>query len=181
MGIRPPSDLVFDVMQAAEAGRAQQVMGKLQALKPADGAAFDTALAKADEARSYAASGPGEAALRTAAHIPAGLSFSGTNLTNLRNAHALSSRPAAGFAAATPGAAPLKKFEAMVLSNFLEHMMPASSGVYGGGSAGQTWKSLLTEKLGERIADAGGIGIAKHLGQANALFRNTAAKTGDAA
>lgn len=181
MGIRPPSDLVFDVMQAAEASRAQQVTGKLQALKPADGAAFDTALAKADEARSFASTTPGETAPRTAAHIPAGLSFSGASLTNLRNAHALSSRPTGGFAAATPGIAPLKKFEAMVLSNFLEHMMPASSGVYGGGNAGQTWKSLLTEKLGERIADSGAIGIAKHLERASALFRNTAAKTGDAA
>lgn len=175
MGIRPPSDLVFDVMQAADASRARAVVGKLQSLSPGDGAAFARALDATEEGAAPAAAA---SAARAAALIPPGLGFSGTTLTHLRNAHALSERGATGFAAATPGSATLKKFEAMAVSRFLDQMMPASSSIYGSSQAGQTWKSLLTEKLGEHIADAGGIGIARRLEQAARAHGPLLEKTG---
>lgn len=70
----------------------------------------------------------------------------------------------AGSAAvnATPEA--YRKFEAMVLSNFTEAMLPKQAdSVFGEGLAGNMWKSLLSQQLGTVIADRGGIGIAQSL------------------
>lgn len=53
------------------------------------------------------------------------------------------------------------KFEAMVLQTFLQSILPKDAEtVYGGGMAGEMWKSMLAEKLGEAMAERGGIGIA---------------------
>lgn len=191
MGISPPTDLVFDVMQAADAARARQVMGKLQALRPAPDGAFRTELDTVAEAKAaartekLAARGDKDAAAAAAALIPPGVAFSGASLTGLKNAHALGPHHAGGAAGAaplqgtslagTPGAASLQKFEAMVLSQFLDTMMPAKgatskSSMFGSGTAGETWKSLLTQKVGEEAARAGGIGLAARLGTSSAVF-----------
>lgn len=55
------------------------------------------------------------------------------------------------------------QFEAFVLQSFIEPMLPSSEGVYGGGTAGSFWKSMLAEKLAAEMAKSGGIGIAKHI------------------
>ncbi|MFG1249226.1 rod-binding protein [Xanthobacter flavus] len=186
MGISPPTDLVFDVMQAADAARARQVMGKLQSLAPAADGAFRTELDTVAEAKAVAradkaaARGDKDAAAAAAALIPPGVAFSGASLTGLKNAHALGPHHAAGATgtaplAGTPGVASLQKFEAMVLSQFLDTMMPAKgatskSSMFGAGTAGDTWKSLLTQKVGEEAARAGGIGLAARLGQSSAVF-----------
>jgi flagellar protein FlgJ len=63
---------------------------------------------------------------------------------------------------ATPEA--FRKFEAMVLQTFLQTMLPEDTeSVYGGGVAGQMWKSLLAEKLSDSMAERGGIGIADRI------------------
>jgi Rod binding domain-containing protein len=57
-----------------------------------------------------------------------------------------------------------KKFEAMVLSTFVQSMMPSETGaVYGEGMSGDMWKSLLAQQLGTVTSDRGGIGIADSL------------------
>lgn len=174
MGISPPTDLVFDVMQAAETGRAQQVVSKLKSLSASGAAEFGATLEKAGEAGANALQGVDEQARAKAlAMIPSGLAFSGTSLTSLRNAHALSGRAVDQFSTSQPPAAALKKFEGMVLAKFLDTMMPATSSVFGGGTAGSTWKSMLTEKMGESIAQGGGVGIAA------SIARTIAARTGD--
>jgi peptidoglycan hydrolase FlgJ len=54
-----------------------------------------------------------------------------------------------------------QKFEAYVLQNFIELMMPKDvQSVYGGGVAGDYWKSLLAEKMAMEIARTGGVGVA---------------------
>ena len=66
----------------------------------------------------------------------------------------------------SPKAAPeaFRKFEAMVLQTFLQSMLPEDAeNVYGGGVAGQMWQSMLAEKLGETLAERGGIGIADRI------------------
>lgn len=68
-----------------------------------------------------------------------------------------------GVTASDRGQAPeaLKKFEAMVLQTFLQSMLPQDAeNVYGGGIAGDMWKSFLARELGQQMAEAGGIGIA---------------------
>jgi Rod binding domain-containing protein len=57
-----------------------------------------------------------------------------------------------------------KKFEAMVLQTFLQSMLPKDAeAVYGGGMAGDMWKSFLAQQLGEVMAERGGIGIADRI------------------
>lgn len=63
-----------------------------------------------------------------------------------------------------PRADAFKKFEAMVLQNFLKSMLPeGTESVYGNGLAGDMWKGLMAEKLADAVADRGGIGIASTL------------------
>ncbi len=54
-----------------------------------------------------------------------------------------------------------KKFDAMVLGTFVESMLPKEAeSVFGDGLAGDMWKSMLAQQLGDSIAAQGGIGIA---------------------
>ncbi|MEX0404164.1 rod-binding protein [Aquibium sp. LZ166] len=64
----------------------------------------------------------------------------------------------------TPEADSYVKFEAMVLQNFIEKMLPSQAeSVYGTGIAGEMWKSFLAQQIGTQMAEAGGIGIAKQV------------------
>jgi flagellar protein FlgJ len=68
-----------------------------------------------------------------------------------------------GVTVSNRGQAPeaFQKFEAMVLQTFLQSMLPQDAeSVYGGGIAGDMWKSFLAQELGQQMAKAGGIGIA---------------------
>lgn len=57
-----------------------------------------------------------------------------------------------------------RKFEAVVLQNFMQSMMPKDSeAVYGKGLAGDMWKSELAKQLGTVLSERGGIGIANRL------------------
>lgn len=78
---------------------------------------------------------------------------------------AVSSRPAAKTAT-KPG--PLVQFEAFVLQSFIQSIMPQeSTAVFGEGTAGEVWKSMLAEKIALQVAEAGGIGIAKMIAPKN--------------
>lgn len=188
MGISPVSDFVVDVMQNAETSRVSQVVSKLKALSSGSGTEFSAAMAKtaagsttgsSTTGSSTAATGMDESTQAQAlAMMPSGLAFSGTSLTSLRNAHALSGRSVDQFSTTQPAPAALKKFEGMVLAKFLDTMMPASDSVFGSGTAGSAWKTMLTEKIGDAIADAGGIGIASSIARA-AGSRYGGGKTGE--
>lgn len=57
-----------------------------------------------------------------------------------------------------------RQFESMVLGTFVQSMLPdEASSVYGDGLAGDMWKSILGQHLGEAISARGGIGIANRL------------------
>lgn len=70
-------------------------------------------------------------------------------------------------APAAPSDAPpdaFVKFEAMVLQTFIQSMLPEDAeAVYGEGMAGDMWKSIMSEKIGESMAERGGIGIAERV------------------
>ncbi len=58
-------------------------------------------------------------------------------------------------------ASPLEKFEGFVLRSFVESMLPsAESSYFGTGTAGEVWRSMLAEEIGDEMARNGGIGIA---------------------
>lgn len=57
-----------------------------------------------------------------------------------------------------------RQFEGVVLQNFIKNMMPEDSeAVYGKGNAGEIWKSMMAEQIGNTISERGGIGIAEQM------------------
>ena len=55
-----------------------------------------------------------------------------------------------------------QKFEAFVLQSFIQEMMPETQeSVFGGGISGDFWKSMMSEKIAEQVAERGGLGLAK--------------------
>ena len=60
----------------------------------------------------------------------------------------------------------LAKFEAFLVQNFVEAMLPRNAEhVFGKGTAGGIWKSLLAEKVGMEIARSGQLGITRQIAQ----------------
>lgn len=54
-----------------------------------------------------------------------------------------------------------EKFEAMILTQFVETMMPqGAEAVFGEGTTGEIWKSMLAEQVAGQLAASGGVGIA---------------------
>jgi flagellar protein FlgJ len=72
------------------------------------------------------------------------------------------------------------QLEAFVLQTFIQSMLPKNAQhVFGKGLAGDVWKSMLAEKLGQEIARSGQLGIAKRL--AAGRFESAATSPGAAA
>jgi len=56
---------------------------------------------------------------------------------------------------------PEQAFESFVLRSFIEEMLPKeNTAVFGGGTAGNIWRSMLAERIADEMAASGGIGIA---------------------
>lgn len=145
MSISPPTDIVLDVARAAEPGRYQEAAAKLSAPGATDPAAFGDAYRMAGQS----------------SHMP--IDARGA-LTALQTDNAVSGAGKAGD--------PYKQFEAFVLRQFVETMMPSkANAVFGKGNAGGIWKSMLADQVGTQIAKAGGLGIAKMLETARPLNR----------
>lgn len=65
---------------------------------------------------------------------------------------------------ATPAAGAFHQLEAFVLQTFVQSMMPKHAETFfGKGTAGEIWKSMLSEKLGAQLAQSGKIGLAERL------------------
>ena len=63
-----------------------------------------------------------------------------------------------------------------MLQSFIRTMLPKNAeNVFGKGTAGEVWKSMLAEKLADEIARSGQIGIAKRLAAVEAA--RTAARS----
>ncbi|MDL2404836.1 rod-binding protein [Rhizobium calliandrae] len=149
MAISPPSDLVLDVVQAANPADVQAAQEKLAANR----AAF-AATSLAENGNGFASTVD---ALNSAA-TRAGLSNANTHT------------------AATKVPQVYHKFEAMVLQNFVKNMLPNSETLYGKGSAGEIWKGMMAEQLGNTLAKNGGVGIAEKMYQEQvSKMRNTGA------
>ena len=77
--------------------------------------------------------------------------------------------------ATTPDPAARKaaqEFEAMMLGQVVDQMMATvKSGAFGGGHAEETWRSVLSNAIGESIAKQGGTGIAAQIESAIARYR----------
>lgn len=137
MAISPPSDLVMDVVRAADPADVQEAQARLKANR----AAF--------QANSLAENGDGFAAAVSVLNGSDG----STGLGDIANRVEQKKIPET-----------YRKFEAMVLQNFVKSMLPAESeNVFGKGTAGEIWKGMMAEQIGEVLAKGGGIGIADQM------------------
>ncbi|MEA2949950.1 MAG: peptidoglycan hydrolase FlgJ [Alphaproteobacteria bacterium] len=156
MTIAPGSDIVLDALMAADPAKSRAVAEKLSQMRPSRVGDFDTAVAEPDAALKAASAASVGAAPQQAADVTA----------------PLAQRPRPQIDAAGPrgGAIPpaYRKFEAFVLQTFIESMLPRGSAVnFGKGVAGDVWRSMLAEQLGNAVAKSGGVGIAKFLAAAH--------------
>lgn len=138
MSISVPSDLVLDVVNAASPEAARKAENMLAA-------------AAATKAKASAATDKFTTEV-------AGLGGDTTaSLVDLR-----SRLEAKATEVEVPEA--YRKFEAMVLGNFVQTMLPSDNeDVYGKGTAGDIWKGMMADKIGQVISEGGGIGIAERL------------------
>lgn len=137
MGINPPSDIVSDVARAADPVRYAAAARRLSDLaQTADGSDFKSAL-KATEIEFSGPPTVDDYTIRVA----------------LKN-DAVFSREARTDEV-------YQQFEALVLRNFVETMLPKNSeAVFGKGTAASIWRSMMAEQIGHQVAKAGGIGLA---------------------
>jgi hypothetical protein len=152
MIVTPTSDLVLDVLQAADPAAQRAATAKLDALKSSDtdlAAAMDAEMEKAAATASAAGDQMAANAAETSLKAPS------------------AATPARVIKSASSGDV-YRKFEAFVLQVFVETMLPdKAQDVFGKGTAGNIWRSMLAEQLGNQLAKGKGIGIARQLAGAH--------------
>lgn len=148
MAINPPSDLVMDVARAADP----------QAYRMA-----------AERLRAPSASG-------TMVASAAGDGLTRDNFASFSDSLAagVNVRPEVQNVA-NPA---YRKFEAFMLQSFVQSMFTSDTpATFGKGIAGEYWKSMMAEAMANKMADSGGVGIARLLEEQAARNRRTDAPT----
>jgi peptidoglycan hydrolase FlgJ len=144
MAIAIVSDLVLDVVRAADPERAKIAQAGLQrgAADKALAAEFADVvnLVRSNESISHRAGKPSSA---------------GENGIPALNEIARRT---------SPKEKAYEQFEATVLRSFVEEMLPKSTeNTYGEGTAGGVWRSMQADFMSQELAKSGGIGIAASL------------------
>lgn len=180
MAISIVSDLVLDVVKAADPERAKVAQAGLHRGRSATNSATEFAdaenavrrnpgigrflatdivgdvvnAAKPSKLRDNVAKLGGSSG-------PAGVELAGLVLNASGPAADAATEPAR---ATNPREKAYQQFEASVLRNFVEEMLPKSSeSVYGEGTAGNIWRSMQADFMSQELAKSGGIGIASTL------------------
>jgi Rod binding domain-containing protein len=149
MPIDPPSDVVLEVVNAADPARAAAAAQRLNAIAGAAAAQSE------DFSQTLAQTAPSA----SAATAPiAGAADARSRLAD------------AAFAASDKAAKAQVDFEAVLLNGFVNEMLPKdASATFGQGLAGDMWKSMLADQVSRQIAKSGTLGIAKRLFEAHPL------------
>lgn len=136
------NDLITDVINAADPVKQRQAAIRLERMTPAQQAEFTTALKSEFDAGRMVNS-----------PVPAGAPVPTTPVIR-------QSKGNYGV---------YRKFEAFVLQMFVEEMLPKDAEqVFGKGSAGNIWRSMMAEQIGNEIAKGKGVGIAEQLAKSRA-------------
>jgi peptidoglycan hydrolase FlgJ len=152
-------DLVLDVLEAADPVTQRAATAKLDALKSSDADFAATMDAEVNKAAAAAA----DQSAANMAEAQSGV-VNGAPVKVIK-------KPASGEV--------YRKFEAFILQTFVETMLPKESEeVFGKGTAGSVWKSMLAEQLGNQLAKGNGIGIAKQLASAHPPAPDVTGKAG---
>ncbi len=170
MSISPPSDLILDVMKAADPQRMQEAALRLKDMAAARAAAAETGAGKWSESLRMAGFSPAGAGRKISTpHLDAA---SGTRspAPSATDAAAVRARTRAPAAADRSGDAVRRMregfaaLEGVVLENMLDGMLGGSgSKVFGEGLAGEYWKSMMARAIASQVARRGGMGLAEAL------------------
>lgn len=138
MAFDPRSDVVLEVLNAADPSRADLAAQRLNALAASSPRAGDFAADLDKAARSVP--------------FPAqGLSNARSRLTQMADGPDKAARAKVDF-------------EAMMLNSFVGEILPKNAGsVFGQGMAGDMWRSMLSEQVARQIAKSGALGLSKRL------------------
>jgi flagellar protein FlgJ len=152
-------DLVLDVLEAADPVTQRAATAKLDTLKSSG----------ADFAATMDAE-VGKAAAATADQSAAKVGEAQSTAVNGAPVQVIKA-PASGEV--------YRKFEAFILQTFVETMLPKESEqIFGKGTAGSVWKSMLAEQLGNQLAKGKGIGIARQLAAGRPAGTDATGKAG---
>jgi flagellar protein FlgJ len=149
VAINPPSDILLDVASAANPGKLRAATQRLEENGSGEsGVAFTTAL------ESVAAAAKAADAVKSADPVkPAPAAVTST----------LKDKPAALLPRESQAKA-MEKFEAFFLQTAVEAMLPKNAeNVFGSGTAGDIWRSMLAEQVAAEIAKGAKFGIAQQL------------------
>ena len=145
MAIKTSSDLVLDVAAAAHPAKLREATERLAKTgSETSGKAFDAAMQTVAAKKTPAAALPARTASAGQQVIPA-------------KDDPFKPHPK-GQAEA------LEQFEAFFLQSFLQEILPKdAANVYGGGLAGDVWRSMLAEQIAAQVAHSTKFGIAERL------------------
>ena len=143
MAINPPSDIVLDVLKAADPERARLMTQRLNSLSAGsvgDSGGFTRLL---DQKGFSPASSPSKEGLGGSVQA-----------TLLKRASPASSKTQTVET----------DFDASILSSFVKELLPKNTeDVFGSGNTGEIWKSMLGDQIARQIAKSGELGISKRL------------------
>lgn len=146
-------DIILGVSRAADMARQRQAAARLEQISRGASSVADaqpTQSVPPREAPPVDAASEWEAQVRLAS-------------ANASRPSTPASSPRAADRAEKPADAYVQ-FEALLLQNMVETMMPKDSeSMFGSGTAGMIWKSMLAEKVAAEIARTGALGIAKQI------------------
>ena len=145
MAIMVATDVVSDVLGAADPLTSRIATERLTRLQSPTGSEFST------EAAAVRAERDAGAPAKTFGLLPPS------------DAPAITRPVTSGDVAG----ATYSKFEAFILQTFMETMLPKDEKIFGKGTAGNVWRSMLAEQLGTQLAKSGGIGIAHMLAKSH--------------
>ncbi len=135
MSIQTATDIILDVVRAADPAVAQRAEAMLEA-----------------------------ASIRKSEQAAATPAFQHQLLASANGSSVSMSAASVGDAAPDKSLEVYQRFEAMILQNFVGSMLPKDSEqLYGEGTAGEIWKGMMVEQLGAVLAKGGGIGIAARM------------------
>lgn len=143
------NDIILGVTRAVDAAEHRAAVSRLETMSGKAASVAEAAAEQANPETGWAA----EVRRAAAANLKSSASFA---------------PPTDATANATDKNGPFVKFEAMLLQTMIEEMMPEDAeAVYGSGTAGKVWKSMLAEKVAMEIARTGSLGIAKQIAAAH--------------
>jgi flagellar protein FlgJ len=145
MAIKPSSDIVLEVLKAADPLRAQATTQRLTALGGGSVGAADDFTKVLDATEQSSIERP-EAT------------------PDLSNWRARLSGVSLDEANAQKAARTEVDFEASMLKTFVDAILPKDEAdIYGQGTAGDIWKSMFADQIARQIAKSGAFGISKRL------------------